>query len=74
MAHGALRGVNLTGWLTLEPWVTPEPFARTGCVDEAQLIKSAGALRTTTLLLKHIVLHLFRVLTLSALPLVVLMR
>ena len=42
MAHGALRGVNLTGWLTLEPWVTPEPFARTGCVDEAQLIKALG--------------------------------
>ena len=73
MAHGALRGVNLTGWLTLEPWVTPEPFARTGCVDEAQLIKR-WALRTTTILLKRIVLHLSRVLTLSALPLVVLMR
>ena len=29
MAHKALQGVNLDGWLMLESWVTPELFAKT---------------------------------------------
>jgi glucan 1,3-beta-glucosidase len=31
MAENALHGVNLTGWLTLESWVTPELFSGLGC-------------------------------------------
>ena len=30
MAGHPLHGVNLTGWLTLESWVTPELFAEAG--------------------------------------------
>ena len=41
-ATKVLRGVNLTGWLTLEPWVTPEPFARTATVDEVSLAAKLG--------------------------------
>lgn len=37
-----LHGVNLTGWLVLEPWVTPELFAGTGSLGEDALIKSIG--------------------------------
>ena len=33
MAQGTLHGVNLAGWLMLEPWVTPELFAETGALD-----------------------------------------
>lgn len=37
-----LHGVNLTGWLMLEPWVTPELFAGTGSLSEDALIESIG--------------------------------
>lgn len=37
-----LHGVNLTGWLVLEPWVTPELFAGTGSLGEDALITSVG--------------------------------
>ena len=37
MASNTLHGVNLTGWLTLESWVTPELFAEAGALDEEQL-------------------------------------
>ena len=43
MAENALHGVNLTGWLTLEPWVTPELFSGSGALDEPSLITSLGA-------------------------------
>ena len=33
MAQRALHGVNLTGWLTLEAWVTPTLFADSGALD-----------------------------------------
>ena len=39
MADGTLHGVNLTGWLSLEPWVTPELFAEAGALDEDALLK-----------------------------------
>lgn len=39
----ALHGVNLTGWLTLEPWVSPSLFADSGVLDEVSLIESLGA-------------------------------
>ena len=43
MAEGTLHGVNLTGWLSLEPWVTPELFAEAGALDEDALLKELGA-------------------------------
>ncbi len=42
MSSTTLRGVNLDGWLVLQPWVTPELFAATGAMNEADLIKSLG--------------------------------
>ena len=42
MAERALHGVNLSGWLTLESWVTPELFASSGALDEPQLISALG--------------------------------
>ncbi len=43
MSSTTLRGVNLDGWLVLEPWVTPELFAATGALGEADLIRALGA-------------------------------
>ena len=37
MGNNTLHGVNLTGWLTLESWVTPELFAEAGALDEEAL-------------------------------------
>lgn len=42
MEQRKLHGVNLTGWLVLEPWVTPELFAGTGSLGEDALISSIG--------------------------------
>ncbi|MDP9859730.1 glucan 1,3-beta-glucosidase [Olsenella profusa DSM 13989] len=42
MAGRALHGVNLTGWLTLEPWVTPSLFADSGALDEDSLVIAMG--------------------------------
>ena len=42
MEGRALHGVNLTGWLTLEPWVTPSLFADSGVLEEAALVSSLG--------------------------------
>ena len=42
MSGRALHGVNLTGWLTLESWVTPNLFADSGALDEPTLIRSVG--------------------------------
>ena len=53
MAERTLHGVNLTGWLTLEPWVTPELFADSGALDEASLIASLGRKRYRALVRKH---------------------
>ena len=38
MGSHSLHGVNLTGWLTLESWVTPELFAEAGALDEQALV------------------------------------
>lgn len=38
-----LRGVNLGGWLVLEPWITPSLFKDNGCVDEYSLSHCLGA-------------------------------
>jgi glucan 1,3-beta-glucosidase len=53
MAGGALHGVNLTGWLTLEPWVTPELFADSGALDEEALVASVGEKRYTQIVEQH---------------------
>lgn len=37
-----LRGVNLGGWLVVEPWMTPALFAGTGAVDEHTLMTVPG--------------------------------
>ena len=43
MADDMLHGVNLTGWLSLESWVTPDLFAGTGSLGEQGLIDTFGA-------------------------------
>ena len=42
MARRALHGVNLTGWLSLESWVTPEMFAGSGTLSERGLMRTLG--------------------------------
>ena len=42
MGGNSLHGVNLTGWLTLESWVTPELFAGAGALDEEALAIALG--------------------------------
>ena len=42
MAKRTLHGVNLSGWLSLEQWITPELFAGTGTLDEQELMMSLG--------------------------------
>ncbi|MDO4805802.1 MAG: cellulase family glycosylhydrolase [Coriobacteriales bacterium] len=42
MTDYALHGVNLTGWLSLESWVTPELFAGTGSLGEQGIIDTLG--------------------------------
>ena len=42
MGGHSLHGVNLTGWLTLESWVTPELFAGAGALDEEALAIALG--------------------------------
>lgn len=36
------RGVNLGGWLVLEPWISPSIFAGTTCLDEYSLCRRLG--------------------------------
>lgn len=45
MGNRSLHGVNLTGWLTLESWVTPELFAGAGALDEESLVTELGERR-----------------------------
>ena len=42
MSIRALHGVNLTGWLSLESWVTPELFAGTGALSEDEIASRIG--------------------------------
>lgn len=53
MSEKALHGVNLTGWLTLESWVTPSLFAETGALDEASLALALGTERYRRLVEQH---------------------
>jgi glucan 1,3-beta-glucosidase len=49
----ALHGVNLSGWLVLESWVTPSLFSATGAFDERGLIESVGHRRYLELVRHH---------------------
>lgn len=40
--EGRIRGVNLSGWFILEPWVTPSLFAATGASNDAELQQVLG--------------------------------
>ena len=53
MAERALHGVNLSGWFTLESWVTPELFADSGALDEVQLISALGRVEYHELVREH---------------------
>lgn len=53
MAQASLHGVNLAGWLTLEPWVTPELFADSGALDEPSLLRALGEKRYRALVRRH---------------------
>lgn len=45
----AAKGVNLGGWLVLEPWITPSLFAGTGAVDEFSFCHQADRTRLARL-------------------------
>ncbi len=49
----ALHGVNLTGWLKLEPWVRPELFEGTGSLAEDSLINVLGSELYSDLINEH---------------------
>lgn len=49
----ALHGVNLTGWLTLESWVTPGLFADSGALDEPSLLRAVGRRRYHEIVTEH---------------------
>ncbi|KAI1764497.1 glucan 1,3-beta-glucosidase precursor [Hypoxylon sp. FL1150] len=50
-----IRGVNLGGWLVLEPWITPSFFEATpdNVVDEYTLTQTLGAKEASTRLEQH---------------------
>ena len=52
-ASGTLHGVNLSGWLVLESWVTPSLFAGTGALDEPSLAAAMGSQRFSEMLTAH---------------------
>lgn len=53
MSTHPLHGVNLTGWLTLESWVTPELFAEAGALDEEALAIALGPRRYADFVRSH---------------------
>ncbi|KAL4793622.1 glycoside hydrolase superfamily [Aspergillus venezuelensis] len=54
-ANTLVRGVNLGGWLVLEPWITPSLFdeAGGGAVDEYTLTQILGANEASSRLSEH---------------------
>lgn len=48
-----IHGVNLSGWLVLEPWITPSLFASTGALDAPDLAVALGPKKYTKLIEKH---------------------
>lgn len=49
----AVHGVNLSGWLVLESWVTPELFAGTSASDDLTLIAELGAEKYNEVVTEH---------------------
>lgn len=47
------HGVNLSGWLVLETWVTPSLFAGTGAFDEPSLANAMDSDRYANMLAHH---------------------
>lgn len=48
-----VRGVNLSGWFILEPWVTPSLFAATGASNDGELQQILGAAAYNERLREH---------------------
>jgi glucan 1,3-beta-glucosidase len=48
-----IRGVNLGGWLVLEPFITPSLFTATGVIDEWTLCASLGPAESKKVMDKH---------------------
>lgn len=53
MAQPVIHGVNLSGWLVLEPWITPSLFASTGALTAEQLACELGAKAYAQLEFEH---------------------
>lgn len=53
MTRHVLHGVNLAGWLSLEPWVTPELFAGSGALGEQDLMQVLGMELYQELIVEH---------------------
>ena len=53
MQERALHGVNLTGWLSLESWVTPDLFAGTGSLNEEDIVSTLGEANYADLVREH---------------------
>ena len=49
-----IRGVNLTGWLIPEPWVSPSLFGSTGASNEAELQQALGDVEYHERLRRHL--------------------
>lgn len=54
MMQEKLQGVNLDGWLMLEPWVTPELFSQTSTLDPISLANKLGKDAYCELVQKHV--------------------
>lgn len=52
-AKRVFHGVNISGWLVLEPWVTPSLFAGTGAFDELELAEAVEPARYERMLAAH---------------------
>lgn len=48
-----MHGVNLSGWLALESWITPSLFVGTGAYDEASLVSCLNPEQLKEILHKH---------------------
>lgn len=48
-----IRGVNLSGWFIVEPWVTPSLFAATGASNDVELQQALGAAEYNDRLRQH---------------------
>ena len=49
-----IRGVNLSGWLILEPWITPSLFTATGASNDLGLQQALGDIEYSDRLRQHL--------------------